>query len=141
MFVFSKGKPKTINKIMDRKNKWQGCKVHGTSREKDGSTFRKSNHNKTVVGEYGERFNVWSIPSEKNNKTGHPAVFPLRLAVDHIISWSNEGDAVLDCFMGSGTTGVACKKLNREFIGIEISESYYNIAKNRIEKTEIEEVR
>ena len=45
---------------------------------------------------------------------------------------TNEGDLVLDCFMGSGTTGVACKNLKRDFIGIEINKDYFEIAKNRI---------
>ena len=44
---------------------------------------------------------------------------------------TNEGDTVLDCFMGSGTTGVACQKLNRDFIGIELDEGYYKIAEGR----------
>ena len=133
MFVFSKGKPKTINKICDRKNKYAGMSVHGTSRNPDGTLFRKCNHNKTQVKEYGERFNVWSIPSEKHNDTGHPAVFPKQIAYDHIVSWSNKGDLVLDCFMGSGTTGIACQELERDFIGIELDKHYFEIASKRIE--------
>ena len=132
MFVFSKGKPKSINKISDRKNKFGGTMVHGTSRDPDGTTFRKSNHNKSVVKEYGEKFNVWHIPTEKKNKTGHPAVFPIQIALDHIISWSNEGDTVLDCFMGSGTTAVVSKKTNRNYLGFEISKEYCDIAEQRI---------
>ena len=132
MFVLSKGKPKTINKICDRKNKWFGSKIHGTSRNADGETFRKSNHNKSVVKEYGARFNVWNIPSEKNNKTGHPAVFPKQLVKDHIISWSNENDIILDPILGSGTTALACIECNRKYIGFEISPKYYDIAKERI---------
>ena len=65
----------------------------------------------------------------------HPAIFPEKLAYDHIISWSNEDDTVLDPFMGSRTTGVACKNLNRKFIGIEKDEDYFEIAKKRIEET------
>lgn len=68
-------------------------------------------------------------------KTGHPAPFPEKLAHDHIISWSNEGDTVLDPFMGSGTTGKMAKQLGRSFIGIELDPSYYEIAKKRIETT------
>ena len=63
---------------------------------------------------------------------GHPAPFPIQLAQDHIISWSNETYIVLDPFMGSGTTGVACKNLNRHFIGIELDEQYFKIAQARI---------
>ena len=73
------------------------------------------------------------MPGEKSNKNRfHPAMFPEQLAHDHIISWSNEGDTVLDCFLGSGTTGKMAKQLNRNFIGIEISPEYLEIAKNRI---------
>ena len=136
MFIFSKGKPKTVNKICDRKNKWYGEVVHGTSRGVDGQTFRKSNDKKSTVAEYGERFNVWDQTTEKHNTTGHPAVFPLQLAKDHIISWSNKGDTVLDPFLGSGTTGIASYQTGRKFIGIEISKEYFDIAKKRIEEAE-----
>ena len=133
MFVFSKGKPKTFNPIKDKPNKYAGTKIHGTYRNQDGSiTKRNEKWKEKVVSKYGKRNNVWHIPSEKKNKTGHPAVFPLQLAKDHIISWSNEGDTVLDPFMGSGTTGVACKELNRNFIGMELDEEYFKIAKERI---------
>lgn len=133
MFVFSKGKPKSVHRIEDRKNKWSGSAVHGTSRNVDGTTFRKSNDKKSNVKEYGVRFNVWDIPTEKNNKTGHPAVFPVALVRDHIISWSDEGDIILDIFMGSGTTGIACVDTNRHYIGFEISPEYCDIARKRIE--------
>ena len=62
----------------------------------------------------------------------HPTIKPLDLVKRHIQHSTNEGDVVLDCFMGSGTTGVACKELNRDFIGIELDKEYYEIAKNRI---------
>lgn len=134
MFVFSKGKPKTFNPIKDRPNKYAGTKIHGTYRNQDGSiTKRNEKWSKQVVSKYGKRNNVWHIPTEKKNKTGHPAVFPLQLAKDHIISWSNEGDTVLDIFMGSGTTGIACKELNRNFIGMELDEKYFKVAKERID--------
>ena len=64
----------------------------------------------------------------------HPAIFPEQLANDHIISWSNEGDTVLDPFMGSGTTGKMAVLNSRKFIGIEIDDTYFEIAKERIEK-------
>ncbi len=62
----------------------------------------------------------------------HPTQKPLSLIEELVLKHSNEGDLVLDCFMGSGTTGVACKKLNRNFIGMEINETYFNKAKERI---------
>lgn len=134
MFILSKGAPKTTNLIADRRNLWSGTKIHGTYRKKDGSIQERSSTWKEVVcKDYGVRFNVWEITTEKQNRTGHPAVFPLQLAADHIKSWSNEGDLVYDCFLGSGTTALAAHKTKRHFIGSEISEEYYNIAKSRID--------
>ena len=134
MFIFSKGRPKTFNPIKDRKNNTAGSKIDGTIRQSDGSFKRKHGGGKKVVAEFGHRYNVWNMPAAVANKTGHPAPFPEQLANDHIISWSNEGDTVLDCFMGSGTTGIACVNTNRRFIGIELDEGYFNIAKKRIEE-------
>jgi len=138
MFVLSKGKPKTFNEILDRKNKYLG-KRGASGRHKDGQ--RKKGFSE-VKREYGNRFNVWQQPVGGNisysGSNNHPAVFPYQLAYDHVISWSKEYDVVLDPFMGSGTTGVAAKMLNRKFIGIELDKEYFNIAENRIDKTEIQ---
>lgn len=134
MFVLAKGKPKTENLICDRKNKWAGTQIHGTERQRSGLTKPLSDVQKSkVVKEYGVRLNIWNISPNKSNKTGHPAVFPEQLATDHILTWSNEGDTVFDCFMGSGTTGKMAVLNNRRFIGIELDEGYFNIAKERIE--------
>ena len=65
-------------------------------------------------------------------RTIHPTQKPLSLITDLVLKHSNEGDVVLDCFMGSGTTGVACKNTNREFIGIELDEKYYKVACERL---------
>lgn len=133
MFVFSKGAPKTVNLICDRKNKWAGVSVHGTLRQADGTLVETSGKKKRrKIKEFGARYNVWDMPGDNTNKTGHPAVFPVNLANDHIITWSNLGDVVLDCFMGSGTTGVACINTGRRFIGMELDEQYFTIAQNRI---------
>ena len=141
MFIFSKGKPKTTNLIEDRKNKHGGRKITSTERQADG-TLRISSATKKgrKVKEYGLRENVWETPNAKNNKTGHPAVFSEQLAIDHIISWSNPDDIILDPFMGSGTTAVAAIKTNRHFIGFELSEEYCEIAEKRINSVEIQEV-
>lgn len=135
MFVFSKGKPKTFHPIKDRENKSVGKKKHGVIRQADGTMKPQSSLGKEC-GKLGQRFNVWNVNTCVSNteRTGHPAQFPEQLAKDHIISWSNEGDTVLDPFMGSGTTGVVCKELNRNFIGIEVVPEYFNIAKERISK-------
>lgn len=133
MFVFVKGKIKTFNPIEDRKNKWSGTKVHGTLRQSDGS-LKKQTGLKVgrEIKDFGVRFNVWEQTPERNNKTEHPAIFPEKLALDHIKSWSNEGDIVLDPFMGSGTTGKMAILSKRHFIGIEISERYFGICEKRI---------
>ena len=75
---------------------------------------------------------VWRVvPTHKRKETGHIAVMPLEI-VTYILE-SITGEVVLDPFMGSGTTGIACKNLNRNFIGMELDETYFNIAKDRIE--------
>ena len=86
---------------------------------------------KRVVKEYSRRFNVWEV-ARGLNKTKHPAVFPERLANDHILSWSNKGDVVLDPFCGSGTTAKMAMLTGRKFIGFEISAEYCDIAEKRI---------
>lgn len=135
MFIFSKGKPKTINLISDRKNKYVNTKIHGTSRKKDGSTFRKTNHNKKTISEFGVRFNIWKNNVEKNSDVyNHPAIFPEKLIHDHIITWSNENDLIYDCFMGSGTTAKTALYTKRNFIGSEISKEYFDIANQRIKQ-------
>jgi site-specific DNA-methyltransferase (adenine-specific) len=78
--------------------------------------------------------NLWEIPAEKH-KTSNPTEKPERLLERIILIGSDEDDVILDPFMGSGTTGVVAKKLNRNFIGIEIDENYFSIAKQRIENT------
>ena len=129
MFVFSKGKPKSINLIRDRKNIRHGEESMASSGlSKDG---KKAPRCRKMMSEYGKRKNIWRY-GVGGGKTGHPAVFPEQLANDHIISWSDEGDTVLDCFMGSGTTGKMAVLNNRNFIGIELDKSYFNIAKKRI---------
>lgn len=132
MFVFSKGKLTTFNPIKDRPCKTAGSKKSGTIRKPDGTMKRKSNEGR-IQPEHGQRYNVWLINPVSLGRE-HPAPFPEQLANDHIISWSNEGDVVLDPFMGSGTTGVACANLGREFIGIEKNLEYFNIALKRIEE-------
>lgn len=130
MFVFSKGKIKTVNRITTETTVKQGG-----SRIKSNGEKKKENRfidctKKSV------RSNVWLYNvgnSNNDDRTGHPAVFPEQLANDHIISWSNEGEIVLDPFMGSGTTGKMAVLNNRRFIGFEIEPGYFDIAKNRIE--------
>lgn len=135
MFVFSKGKPRIFNPIKDRPNKNKGGhKKSGTIRQRDGSTKPKSSIGKIYSDKLSQRFNVWEINTECSNKNRfHPAQFPEKLAEDHIISWSNIGDTVFDPFMGSGTTGKMAILNDRNFIGIEKEEEYFNISKDRID--------
>ena len=127
MFVFSKGKLKTFNPICDRENKETPLKWVGGHRNEDGlSKSRRQVKNKP----FGRRFNNWTIVPETNKL--HKAVFPEKLAEDHILSWSNEGDTVLDPMCGSGTTLKMAKKNNRNYIGIEISQEYIEIINKRL---------
>ena len=132
MFIFSKGSPQTFNPIKDKPNKHAGASHHGTVRQVDGSTRKVSGSGKKVVADLGQRYNVWRINEEKSLNKLHPAVFPVALAQDHVISWSNPGNTVLDPFLGSGTTGVACVNTGRKFIGIERDLGYFKIAQTRI---------
>jgi site-specific DNA-methyltransferase (adenine-specific) len=119
MFVFSKGKPKTIKLIKDKENKWAGFKDF-------------SGKLKKPVPEKSVRNNIWKIITSFNDKTEHPAVFPEQLVNDHILTWSNEKDLILDPFMGSGTTAKMARLNNRDFIGFELSKEYCDIANQRI---------
>jgi len=127
MFVFSKNKPLTIRKIADHVNKSFGTKCTADRVNKKGEKRKKER----VVPKMSVRSNIWRYSVGQKN-VNHPAIFPEKLANDHIISWSNEGDVVLDCFMGSGTTGKMALLNNRKFIGIEKDAGYFEIAKQRL---------
>jgi DNA modification methylase len=138
MFIFSKGKPKTINLLKDKPNRWAGHTNFGdpSKRQKDGDLKKVE---KFTISEFGTRYNVWYI----NNGAGfsskdsiafeHPAIFPESLAEDHILSWSNEGDLVLDPMAGSGTTLKMAKLNNRNYYGIDINEEYVSLCNKRVE--------
>lgn len=87
-----------------------------------------------IYGTYETKRKYYVTPTNKEDKKlyKHPTIKPVNIVKNLIINSSQENDTVLDCFMGSGTTGVACKELNRNFIGIEIDEKYFNIAKERL---------
>ncbi len=130
MFIFSKGQPKTFNPIM------VDCKLGGKTYNSTAKNIGGENgrtHKTFILNNKRYKNNIWEIAIAQN-KTGRPAVFPEQLANDHIISWSDEGDTVFDPFMGSGTTGKMAILNNRNFIGIELVEEYFNIAKERIDK-------
>ncbi len=131
MFVFSKGKPKSMNFIVDHMNKTFGQKKRKDKVINKGNNIKSQEY--LITPKYSRRSNIWKYGT-RGNGTTHPAIFPIKLAIDHIISWSNENDLVLDPFMGSGTVGVACLKLNRKFIGIEKVPEYFSICVNRLNK-------
>ena len=137
MFVLSKGKPKTFNSIKDRKNVYAGqvgSWGKNTSRQIDGTMIERK---KKIIEEFGQRYNVWTYKTSKNGQEDeiaykHPAIFPIQLVKDHIISWTNEGDLVYDPFMGSGTTIKGAIDLKRNYVGSEIDKTYFEISEQRI---------
>lgn len=134
MFIFTKGKIRQdITLLCDKKNKWAGHTSWGecTMYDKEG----KVDTGKKIkpVPEFSLRNNIWTYTTAcEKDKTGHPAVFPEQLVIDHIKSWTNEGDVVYDPFMGSGTTAKGCILTNRKYIGSEISPEYYKIILERL---------
>ena len=135
MFVFSKGAPKTINLIKDRENKDERDGDNSTKRLHDGSLLKQK---RAGYSKYGRRTNVWEYLIGKGHSASdkiayeHPAIFPEKLARDHIISWSEEGDVIYDPFMGSGTTAKMSIINKRNYIGSELSDEYCEIAQKRI---------
>lgn len=134
MFVFSKGRLKTFNPLTEP-CVTAGKIANGRTHYRDGEKLTSFAGNGKAYKESKIRSNVWRYAVGTEDVKGHPAVFPLPLATDHVISWSNPGDTVLDPFMGSGTTGVACLNTGRNFIGIELSPEYHAIAKQRTSET------
>lgn len=139
MFILSKGKPKTVNLLADRQNKWSNGRkrITGRERQSDGSLMGRRKGN--LLKPYGVRFNVWKYSTGKNKSTKdpiafeHPAIFPEKLAEDHILSWSNEGDIVMDPMCGSGTTLKMAKLNNRNYIGIDYSDEYVGLTEKRLQ--------
>jgi DNA modification methylase len=135
MFVFSKGNPITVN-IKRTKSKLAGSKQSKHSdRDKNGNV--KMGRTTTHVADSKTLGNVWSydvgyMHTTKDDCYEHPAMFPEKLAADHIHSWSNEGDLVYDPFGGSGTTAKMAHLQKRNWILSEISEEYCTLAQKRI---------
>lgn len=159
MFVFSKGKPKTANLLCDKPNKWAGTTNWGknTDRGRDGQLRQKKDIK--PVKEFSPRNNVWRYVPEfekdeaaedvvasevrryvvgggigQKDKSAYeqPATFPEQLAADHILTWSKPGEVVLDPMCGSGTTCLAAQRLGRQFIGIDVSKKYCELASRRL---------
>ena len=133
MFVFSKGRPKTINLLFDKVNKSYGVDKSGSGRRRRNGEIRKEIRQPSRP--FSKRNNWWYIPPQRGGK--HPAVFPEQLAQDHILTWSNEGDVVLDPFAGSGTTAKMALVNNRNYIGFEISKEYCELANERVNDVQL----
>lgn len=135
MFVFSKGAVRVHNPIM------VDCLHAGL--ELNTTTYKNYSKNDQVRSKLANpvkdkklKGNIWEYVVGKNKEDqeakDHPAPFPCELARDHILSWSNEGDLVLDPMCGSGTTCKVARELNRQFIGIEIGAQYVELARRRV---------
>ena len=126
MFVLSKGKTGVFNPIEDQKVKNMNPRMCKSNRN---GTPRYEMY--TPKKEYTCRGNIWKY-AVGGKKTIHPAPFPEQLAEDHILSWSNPGDLVFGPMCGSGTTLKMAKKNGRDYIGVDISENYCEIARERV---------
>ena len=141
IFILSKGKPKTFNPIKDLPNKNAGKPAHWGKinyRKKNGELIEEKKAKNYITPEFGVRRNIWKYPTGKGNTTKdkisykHPALMSELLARDLILSFSNPGDLTLDCFAGACTTLKMAKLTGRNYIGIEISKEYCEIARQRL---------
>lgn len=144
MFVLSKGRPKTFNPIrVPCKYPEKPDARRGQTYSTTDETMRRARSGKArkPVGTDKIKGNVWYYATGRNHSTRdeiafkHPAIFPEQLAADHIQSWSNVGDLVLDPFVGSGTTGKMAVLAGRRFLGFDISAEYCEIAERRIRES------
>lgn len=133
MFIISKGKPKIFNPIKVPCNNFGIIHNRLKSNKEDGSAVRNRNE-RTICKEYKYHKNIFEYNTAYTNYD-HPAIFPEKLVRDHILTWSNEGDVVLDPFMGSGTTAKVARSFQRKYIGFEISKEYCELANKRLQDT------
>ena len=137
MFVLSKGKVHTHNPIkIDCLH--GGLKLNGTTYKNYSKGKQKREKLAKPVKKQKIKGNIWTYvvgkKAEDQEAKGHPAPFPCELARDHIKSWSNKGDLILDPMCGSGTTCRVATELNRNYIGIDMSKEYCNLARERIDQ-------
>lgn len=136
MFCFSKGQPKTFNPITEPTKsagqKIKAFRITGVGRGNvpDEDIGREIKTERKVSNIFS--YNVGTSSSKDKIAFEHPAIFPEQLVEDQINTWTNAGDLVYDCFMGSGTTAKVAELLGRKWLGSEISEEYVSIAKERI---------
>ena len=139
MFVLSKGIPATMNPIVDVSNVTAGRneRTSPTGRTQDGR--RKPGLSHKIRPAYGKRGNVWKYPAGYHHSAPgfpdaheHPAIFPYALACDHISTWTNEGDLVIDPMCGSDTTVRAAVNLGRRAVGVDAHAPYVALAERRM---------
>ena len=135
MFVFSKGKPKTFNRLREP-SKYAGELRNKKNNKHEVRSAIRNREGYTTIQDTKLRTNVW-LMAVAHTKHNHPAIFPEKLARDHIISWSNKGDLILDPMNGSGTTTKVAELLERDFIGIDSSQDYCDIAEKRLQQETI----
>ena len=135
MFILTKGQPKTFNAI-ETATKTAGRKINRNTRSAFSDQSADRPRDVITTTKATKRLtNTWDIGVGSRNKE-HPAIFPEQLANDHIISWSNKGDLILDPMAGSGTTLKMAQKNNRNYIGIEISPEYCELIKKRLKQVQ-----
>lgn len=134
MLVMSKGKPNTFNPLTEPVVRSGRTEQVVMSRRPDGSSKKR-----TITYDTDKhRTNIWKYAVGLGGTTNdrfafkHPAMFPEKLAADHIASWSNPGDLVLDPFCGSGTTCKMAKALGRRYLGFDVSAEYVRLAEQRV---------
>ncbi len=134
MFVFVKGGRirDDIELLCDKRNTSECSYGKLNYYDKNGLVEARDPKKKVIVPEFSIRNNIWRYLNNHNEHLGHPAVFPDRLAEDHIRSWSLEGELVYDPFMGSGTTAKMAVVNHRQWIGSEISREYCGIIERRL---------
>lgn len=141
MFIFSKGPPIICNHIKERKRYIDTRKNFIGHRVGDNNYSRKNRA--TNLEGMKIKGNVWTILATGGHNTNdkfahnHPAIFPEALARDHIISWSNPGDLVLDPMCGSGTTLKMAVEQGRQYVGIDISQEYCDLSQKRVDGARI----
>ncbi len=138
-FVLSKDKPKTFNPIMKenktvrKRNATSDFSLSSGKKIRKPATTKKQSFQNNIW-----RYNVgYNVSTKDKDAFNHPAIFPEQLAHDHIISWSNPGDLVLDPFMGSGTVAKMAQETGRKYLGFDLSPEYVEIAKRRVQTARI----
>jgi len=136
MFVFSNGTPAAWTPHKKRKNSTVGTVRPPRNKMQRSGELKAFNVETKETPEESLETNVWEYlvggASGDEGVGEHPAYFPEALARDHILSWSNEGDIVLDPFSGSGTTAKMARELGRHYIGIEVNPDYVEISRKRL---------